>query len=1069
MINAIICSLIQNPFVNNVMAAEKKNNGGFTANDILSLANGGLNVYAGFLGQKQQIIQQQIAAANNQKIMSQLGPACRKPDGTACYSTPAKYFPECALPASISNMPQNACGNPTPEVNQISAMVTYEAISNGWINYYDQMANKASNSAYPAGLRCLEDKQKALDSQLIEMSNSLQRLQDQLNQDKQVFRDNNKKLLEEMNTANDELFGGDKNNLDTKTQDFRKYFSQSCQSVIGEETLNNGKSLGMSGVLQGLSSSSKAASDFNLNKSVIENDVHQEAAKITAAINAGGIDDWLNNAKTQADIKSGKYPSIETSVKNQAAEFNTARARITKELAVLGYTPPAMDKNFTADMNDFMTHSTDFFKKKYVNDCVTGADKGIAIPVEDILKSLEQRRTNSSGTVTSDYRIALKNILDSEDMMNVKMEKIKALEPQFPGITITYKNETQSSVTESPYSLFMKTIDKCEQRYVQDEKFSSKGSNGVSYQKKVERGRAALQELKNLNDSFSSKITHSITDQVLNCNGEASKSGNECSKDSLKTTSDNFCVSHASKCANEIQGCYNEANNHVQVRKTKMQNLAKTFNANVAAMVARSNQLFEQQKAGVTNITKLIQAKFPGTNFELPKDMFVSMPELKKDAFGVEMAGDGNLASFLDGESSMPAKIEKLKEMFKKQRETLNTEIGNYIALQEGAMQEQRGRWEKLAGECKGAVDSSSKALAQMNNEGQKNQQELNRLVGKYCAKYANLRDNPNGGCDEAKDLATTWDKIVEKGGENYITGSASKIASQYNSACNATNNEALDGDLPESCLKDGKPIDNKRCSAMSDALARKLNAQGKSSSPKKLTAEKLCGSDYKATDADFIKNASAKLPKELKSKIEGKTTLNEVMAVLKSEEVEDLDFFENIQDNFKPDAGKICETLKDRTVANATSADELAELNSKLKEEQDKVASAKKDVKDSQDKIDAKNSTPQEKTTAKSRRDAAEEIVNTNNVASLKNQIKEAKDATKTDKTKLAKKEELDSLLSDLNSYGHEVPESRLANLGEQLEEQSSCDATNTSMLTKNNDFDFLKNHDMGILGTAR
>ncbi len=81
--------------------------------------------------------------------MSQMSPTCRKPDGSACFATPAKMFPECTLPASMSNMPTNVCPkNPTMNPMQISNLLTYESIAQGWVNYYDQMKNKASNATY---------------------------------------------------------------------------------------------------------------------------------------------------------------------------------------------------------------------------------------------------------------------------------------------------------------------------------------------------------------------------------------------------------------------------------------------------------------------------------------------------------------------------------------------------------------------------------------------------------------------------------------------------------------------------------------------------------------------------------------------------------------------------------------------------------------------------------------------------------------------------------------------------------------------------------------------------------
>jgi len=106
MINAIVFSLIQNPFVNEAMAAEKEKKNSTTQN-VMTLASGALGIYGKYLGDKQQMIQQQIMSATNQRLMAQMGPSCRKPDGTACYTTPGKLFPECTLPASISNMPQN--------------------------------------------------------------------------------------------------------------------------------------------------------------------------------------------------------------------------------------------------------------------------------------------------------------------------------------------------------------------------------------------------------------------------------------------------------------------------------------------------------------------------------------------------------------------------------------------------------------------------------------------------------------------------------------------------------------------------------------------------------------------------------------------------------------------------------------------------------------------------------------------------------------------------------------------------------------------------------------------------
>ncbi len=897
-VNSLIFSLLQNPFITNAMAAEKSP---VDVQDILKIAGGAVDLYGKYLGQKQSMIQAQIASARNQQLMSQLSPNCRKPDGTACYVTQAKFFPECNLPASMSNMPENVCSANTQDPNAIASMITYESIAKGWKNYYEQMSNRNSNATYPTGLRCLMDKQKAMDSQLTEMMNNLQRLQDKLNQDKQVFRDNNKKLLEEMNTTNEELFGSTSKNLALKTRDFAKYFSQSCQAVLVKD-LAAGSSKGLNGMLQGLSVSNKSAADFQLNKGSIENDIRREAEKIASSIKTNGVDDFNELAKNnKLDPENfstmGVYgASIFSQVGKNVKEFEVAKARIKKDLGgVKNYDLPPLDSRFSSNMDEFLSSANETFKRSFISDCVTGADKGIAIPVDDILRSLEQRATNSEGTARNDYRIALQRILKSGDSPESILAQIKDLDSNYPGMTVTYKDANQNRVIESPYSLFMKTAEKCEQKYVQ-------GDN-----KKVERARAALAELKTLNDSYASKVSNAVLSQLLTCNGSSMKSGS-CNEDSLSGQNNpNFCVAHASQCANEIQGCYGEVNTHVQTRKAKMDNLAKKFNDNVSAMIARSNALYEQQKAAVTNMTKLIQQRFPGTNFDIPQNMFVSMPELKKDQFGVEMAGDGKMESFLEGPTSMPDKISLLKEMFKRQKETVNKELTEYISGQETAMKDNIGKWETLADTCKSAIDGVTANINKANAENAKRQGEIDNLVSKYCTKYANLRENPNGGCSQAKELTDIMDKIMDKGGDGRIVARSGALASQYDDACRASNNEAVE--IPADCEGDIKSENKKYCEAVKKKFASSVNSSG--SSVEGVPLFRLCDAN---TDAKkFIANLSSKVISADKEKVAKASSFKDLFKMKDELDDSTLRFISSVDSLTNISQGgeeKVCEKL---------------------------------------------------------------------------------------------------------------------------------------------------------------
>ncbi len=893
-IHAMIFSLIQSSFIFSAYAAENKSE--VTGKEILGVANIALQTYGQFLGAKQQMIQQQIAAQRNQQMMQQLSPSCRKPDGTACYTVAGQFFPECPIPASMTAMPQNVCSAASPDPAAISSMITYESIAKSWVNYFDQMMNEASNSKTPFGMKCLQDKQKALDSQLTEMVNNLTRLQDQLNKDKETFKANNKKLLEDMKQTNDELMGSSGgNNLALKTKDFAKYFSQSCQSVIGEEGLAMGAAKGLNGIMQDLSPANKRAADYNSNKAMVEADLRRDIDKIQKTIADGGLQDYFDGKITE----SSKFQSLVTATQKQSAEFKLAKERIAKELGKIGYELPTMDKNFSVDFDEFLKGSTSFFKKQYINDCVTGADKsGTAISTEQILSSLRQNSTGSAGTARDKYKAALQTILNSDAFIEDKLNQIKALENTYKDISITYQNANSQRVTSTPYDLYIKTLAACETRYAQDDTFSANGSNGVSQKKKVERGQALLRDLKSLHDNYSSQLGSRVLEQVMNCNGESKKSGATCGdKGSFDTAAPTFCMAQANQCANEVQGCYAEANKHVETRKAKLEAQAKTFNNNAAALVARSNALYKAQTNAVMDMVKVVQARFPGTNFEIPANMFISMPEMKKDTFGVDMANDGNIA-FMD---ELPKKIDLLKKVFKDQQTAANDQIKQYIEKQNMAMAREKERWNSLAGECKGMIDTSSREVAKMNNENMKKQAEMDNKVRNFCRKYQALSNHPNGACESAKKLSNEVDDVMSRVLPTVVTN-----VSEFNGVCNSFGNETESSSSLDNCLDSEaraamKPDARKLCDAKIAAESRRLNALGSNGGTKtkkgsEVSVGALCGNG-KATNVELVEKMLSKLPVDEQKKFASKDKKDALVEALDSGEFSKVDGLEELND----------------------------------------------------------------------------------------------------------------------------------------------------------------------------
>jgi len=1051
-VHLMIFSLVQTSFpVSIVYAAD------VTKNPVFQAAQMGMGMvqqaYQMKWANDAQIRQNMIDAQLYQSLMPQ--------------PTVSKFFPQCKLPPTMVNIPKNACpANVIPDVASgaasaaVQKMMTYTKAAESSVNFYDQMLNEATNSPITAGMRCLKDNQKAVDSQITEMINNLTRLQDRLNQDKQVFRDNNKKLLDDLAVTNSELFGTDKKDINLKTMDPSKYFSKSCQSAIGKDALtksgNGNGFVGFNGILEIMSSKNKSASDFNQNKSIIENDLRRDIEKMQAGIKNSGLADWVKNvsAPGSAGDISG-MPTVLKAANKSLTEFNTSYERISNELKKdYNYEAPKLDKNFTTDFADFVSSSKDYFKKKYVNECVTGADKGIAIPYDQLVSSMTTTLKGSIGNnYLESYRQAYKAIMSSDDSVEDKDQQLKALAVKFPNIHLRYTDSNASIVIETPYQTFMKTAQKCADNYNDNQ------------ETKVNRGQVLLRELQSLHDNFSSNLGQSVMEKVMNCNGEAKKAGATCSEDTLNHKSDNFCLQQASECANEIQGCYAEAEKQVETRKNKMATIAKTYNANVQAMVTRANQLLTQQKAAVTEMTKLIQAKFPGSNFPIPNDLFVAMPEMKKEAFGIELANDGNL-SFLD---DLSKKVGLLKDMFEKQQQAADKQIEDYINDQKMAMEKEKGRLERVASECRGSADKIASAANEYNKQGMEAQQKRDAAANGWCAKYSDLKSHPNGACEKAKSLTKDMDKVV-----GMITYQARSVALEMEDVCNQYNNEKDDDALAicqdlqsrmDSSDEDDdsegakKEFRNKRCKA---TIARANLNNKEQSSNKKLKLTTLC-QNAETSDSEFFKKVAeegyknnekersiiAKISnvKDLESQLENLSNEDFFKSVLNL--AGEGDICKNLHALNKPDSKIDQEIKQHKSIAETYSKQTDEDLTKIAKAE----VEGRSDVKPEDVPRLIKESVERSK-------------------AAVKTAIEESQAKVNELSEKKGKSSELNELLSSFYPPAEtkdDTKRRKIGELGEQVEESCLAQASNNNMPKMFNSSDMLMKFDQSILGKSK
>jgi hypothetical protein len=874
--------------------------------------------------QMQQSMQQTQMQNQQSAMMAQLQPK----------TIPSKFFPHCKISQARGAFPKRACETGIASPMELQGVEQMANLGSGYADMYDQLLSPAQNTSYPVGLQCLEDAKKGMTKSLQDRLNSLQTLKDKIEKEAQYFTEKNKKLLSDMDKSHKELFGGGSADIDARTRDFSKYFSSDCQNIIGQDNLNKAASVGLNGIKVGLQTKNKSAVDYSVNQSTIERDLNKQIQTVKNQIQSQGIEQWREDvAKGNSSIngqdlaRMGVNKPAVNIVMTEINRFDSKVSTIQKELKKIDpdYEIPPMDKNFGVDFAEFTKGAENFFKKKYINECVTMADKGVAISPDQILSSLTSGVGGKSSIALKNYKAALSNILNSDAFIEDKMAQIQALDKKYErsNISITYKDGGSQTVKSTTYDLYRNTVASCEQRFTQNDTFSTGGQKSVSQQKKIKRAKKYLNDLKDLEATFAAQIGNKIYDSVINCSGRSQKS-NTCSNgDIFNQDSDAFCMKHATNCSVKVQQCYKQANAHVEKKKADIKSMQATYNKNVAALVAREEAYLKQVKAQVLADAEYLNRYFPGANYSVPEGLFIKMPEKSESEFGVELAGGGSLDFMKD----LPSQITKLKNTLQQQSSNIEGVIDQYIADQRGAMEQQKQKWDNLSDQCHAAAQQFRAQVAQQNAEMQKAQQEQMGAIGQFCNKYGQLgNSNPLAGCDDGSDHSAQSLYEDMSGVVQGISREHEMSTSEYRNACARFNNER------EAGSEDDDDEDSSKKSSLADICRKSGNKTAKVN--KKLIELALSG-----LPSDLSKHESS-IKKYIKNEISESSLNKKVRESDYKDEV--LDQMRDLYgENSEPDEDKFNEKISG--LINGEYPDKMKEkaeaIVNKLKQEQAKLA----------------------------------------------------------------------------------------------------------------------------------
>jgi hypothetical protein len=809
-------------------------------------------VFNSAMGQIQQSMQQNQMMNQQAMMMSQLQPK----------TIPSKFFPHCKISQARGAFPKKACASGVQGPQALPGIEQMANLGNTYSDMYEQLMSPAQNSPFPVGLQCLENAKKGMVKSLQDRMNSLQGLQDKIAKEAQFFKEQNRKLLVDMEKSHKELFGGASGDLDAKTKDFSKYFDKNCQNIIGSDNLAKAAGAGLNGIRVGLMSTNTDAANFSLERGQIESDINSQIQKVKAQIKEQGIQSWREDvAKGEGSIngqdlaRMGVNKPAVSIVMSEISRFDSKVGTIQKELKKIdpNYEIPPMDKNFGTDFAEFTKGADDYFKKQYINECVTMADKGVAISPEQILRSLKSGVQGGGGVALKNYKAALQNILNSDAFIEDKMAQIQKLDQKYQGsnITISYKNSASDTVNSSTYDLYKATVNTCAQNFTKSDTFSTTSSKGVSQQKKITRAKEYLNDLKELESTFASQIGNKIYDSVMNCSGRSEKSATCSTSDVFNQDSDAFCMKHATSCSSKVQQCYKKADSLVQAKKTQIKNFQAKYNKNVAALVAREEAYLKQVKTQVLADAEYLSKYFPGANYQVPEGLFIKMPEQEESEFGVELAGGGSLDFMKD----LPEQIGKLKETLAKQSGEIEGQINEYIGAQKQAMSDQKQKWDSLADECYAAAQSFRAQVAEGNAKMQQAQQEQMGKVGEFCQRFGQLgNSNPAAGCGEGSNSASALYEDMA-GVSSYLSSDTEMAVTDYNNHCAQVQSEAENGTEDESNLKSSSIAKIcRKADGESDDARKALIDEALSNMPESLSKYKSNIKSYLKGDDDLNK-----------------------------------------------------------------------------------------------------------------------------------------------------------------------------------------------------------------------
>lgn len=725
----------------------------------------------------------------------------------------AKFFPQCQIPVTAPNLPIGYCDNATPDDFGFEMMNNLMEIAVNYEQYYKMMLTPAQNSPFPTGLKCIGDAKTAVLSSMADRQNALQVLIDRINKETQLFRDENARFLKEMDDVNAELNGGNTGTNENKGLSFSNEFSADCRLIIGSDNLtpSAARSGGLLGLQERMRPKHDTAVAYHTRKTNVEGNYDKILQKLTSDLSSKGVNDIINELQNESYLGPNRenYGPITETISRRAQILEQKKSQVEAELKdILGgdFSLPQLNRTFAKDFNRFIQRADDFYRKKFVGDCVTGRSSGVGLSIDQLINSLQSHAKREKGNNYTRYIEKLNAVLASDSHIEDKMAEISSIDNAFnKEVVLTNFRSENSKGGVTPYEFIQQSIAACEAVYVGDQTFSANApvvAGASSQSEAVQRAKNLMQEFQSDVANFQSKIVGEIEDKMRKCEGQAITPQSCTSADVFNPGSSGFCLTRAAACSSQVQACSARANELISQRQTKLKVAANQFNAAAAALVTKQEQILNDIRNQVLADAEYLKQYFPGSDYIYPEDLFVKMPELSLRN-GEMIAGGGEI-DFKD----LATNIGKLKTQLIAQGDKVGDKIQDYIDDQREQINENRSSWASIASSCSNAAKSAIAARAASDQQQMQSQSESNKDLSSFCRKFRDLAStqHPMAGCNGPFSPENLYKDSLEISA--YLDNRVEGAIGDYTAICNQTQNERTKGKERSSSNSDDEGFD---------------------------------------------------------------------------------------------------------------------------------------------------------------------------------------------------------------------------------------------------------------------